>query len=232
MTQLQYSDTTDKLGLVQLVDYLCDTTDSSYPIADKTRHINMALDELVTEQIIFDNSGHADDTNYTVLPVKTTNLVTGQQQYQLPADYLFIERIEVLSSDGKGVVLKPIDKSEIESSLIDYGTGTPKCYDLGGQNYFLYPTPDYNATDGIKVWYSRLPDLFTSADTTKVAGISRVLLPYLAYRASIIYCRKNLPERVSEYSFESDKYLRTAKRLMGGYNRRLNPSVASKSQSK
>ena len=50
---MKFSDTTNKQGLVQDIDYLVSSTDESFPIADKTRLINEGMKEVAS--IIFQN---------------------------------------------------------------------------------------------------------------------------------------------------------------------------------
>ena len=134
-----------------------------------------------------------DDRNYTDLPIATTDLVDGQQDYSLPSWARRIERAEVLDSDGDYQLLTQIDKSQVgDEAMTEFEetAGLPIYYDLVANSIFLYPKPDADdvtLSDGLKVYFNRSVDLFTSTDTTKEPGFPSEFHRILSAGASYDY---------------------------------------------
>lgn len=139
-----------------------------------------------------------DDTNYTTVPVATANLVDGTQGYNLATSHIRLLSVEVKdSASGNWRLLKEIDEKEFvargESLSAHYdsaGTaqeGVPEEYNIIGTSLYLYPTPSYNSTNGIKVRFQRPPSYFATTDTTKEAGIPETHASYLTDYASMKY---------------------------------------------
>jgi hypothetical protein len=92
--------------ICDLIDDNCQiTTESSYPIASKTRDINLALDRVFA--LIFEVGGtwQFDDSNHTDYPIITTNIVSGQRDYTFTSDesdnlILDVQKVFVADSNG------------------------------------------------------------------------------------------------------------------------------------
>ena len=93
---MKYSDSTNKTGLVELIRRLTNTDANSYPIADLTADFNSIYDEYVSLALSADDTWQWDDTAQTKLPIATTNIVSGQRDYQFDAENL--ESIKSFSS--------------------------------------------------------------------------------------------------------------------------------------
>lgn len=164
---MQYSDTSNFLGIVQEIDYLCfgsstaNTTD--YPLVDKARNVNRWY--RIVMGIIFESTGNwsFDDLNYTNLPIFPCHSVTGQHDYTFPTGYMDIEMITYRDANGITHKLIPLDRKEItgagtpESGVIGGATneapeeflktnGTPKYYDKFANSFHTYPAPDRTST--------------------------------------------------------------------------------------
>jgi hypothetical protein len=158
------------------VYFLTNSSSATYPDEDLIRNINRHYDDVVT--LIWDSVGDwsFDDSNANTLPIATCSLVDGQQQYSLPTIARKIERVEVQDDEGNWVLLKPIDKSQINVALDEYKStpGLPQEYNLIGENIFLYPPPDANEVtlqDGLKVYISRsVTPLSASGDSPGFAS--------------------------------------------------------------
>lgn len=110
--------------------------------------------------------GYLETTN-------TQNLVAGTQNYAIPAS-LRVKRAEVLySATG---IWRPITFFDIneryaanDSTSVgqDFTVDTPYA-DVSGDNLMLYPIPDSNVTNGLKVWYIAVPADFTATSDTPV----------------------------------------------------------------
>jgi len=201
---MQYNSVSDSLGLCQEIDGLCDSNTTSYPVADKTRRVNSALEELVGEIINADGTWQWDDTNNTTLPVGTQTLVASQSLYSFNDKFLQIEHVKVKDVDGVWHTLTPIDEVEFGVTPIEeyfQDTGLPTHYDkVGDDSIKLYPAPiatHCTLTSGLKVNFKRTAHLFAADDTTAEPGLPSTHHILLAYMASIPYCALYHPERVN-----------------------------------
>lgn len=186
---------------------LCDADSTSYPDAVLLRRVNQKYEEIVGKLIQSDGVWDFDDSNYTDLPVGTTNLVAGQQDYSFDVRFLNIIEVEVKDAQGNWIKLTPIDKQTHEGAISDYQTtnGMPTEYDKVGESIFLYPAPasgSVTLTAGLKVHYQRTASIFSSAEVTtgtKTPGFASPWHMILAYSAAIPFCMTYKKDRVAFY---------------------------------
>lgn len=208
MAGLQLTGSNTNQDLASEINVLCgldndDTTE--YPLADKVRRLNGALEEVVAEIINADGDWQFDDTNHTDLPVGTINLVASQQSYTFMDEFLSLEQVRVKNADGFFQVLKPIDPKEFKPNPVEeyfQDTGLPTHYDKIGDTILLYPSPTAATTTltaGLKVNFKRTIDYFTTSDTTQKPGIPTTHHILLAYMAAIPYCLLYRPNVVRSY---------------------------------
>lgn len=210
-----YSDTTNRTGIVQVLEDLTSTqsaSTSSYPLATKTRDINMAFDDYQT--IVTEASGtwQLDDSNHTKYPNMKFNVVSGQQDYSFTEDeqgnqVQDIYRVECKDANGVWQLLKAYDEqSETESlSARELLTGTPTRYYKTANGIFLDLTPNYDSTLGIRMFFTRSPNYFTTSDTTKEPGIPNAHHRYLAVKPAYWYWLPKDSQRASLYFAELQK---------------------------
>lgn len=210
-----YSDTTNRTGIVQVLEDLTSTqsaSTSSYPLATKTRDINMAFDDYQT--IVTEASGtwQLDDSNHTKYPNMKFNVVSGQQDYSFTEDeqgnqVQDIYRVECKDANGIWQLLKAYDEqSEPESmSARELLTGVPTRYYKTANGIFLDVTPSYDSTLGIRMFFTRSPSYFTTADTTKEPGIPNAHHRYLAVKPAYWYWLPKDSQRASLYFAELQK---------------------------
>lgn len=210
-----YSDTTNRTGIVQVLEDLTSTqsaSTSSYPLATKTRDINMAFDDYQT--IVTEASGtwQLDDSNHTKYPNMKFNLVSGQQDYNFTEDeqgnqVQDIYRVECKDANGVWQLLTAYDEqAETESlSARELLTGTPTRYYKTANGIFLDVTPNYDSTLGIRMFFTRSPNYFTTADTTKKPGIPNAHHRYLAVKPAYWYWLPKDSQRASLYFAELQK---------------------------
>lgn len=180
------------------VYFLTKTNSGSYTNADMLIAINNAYEHVVSLIMRSDGAWQWDDTARTDLPIATTDLVASQQDYTLATSHLSIDRVEVKDTAGNWHLLKQIDQQELKGeraySLAEYQetAGTPLEYDVSGATVMLYPKPNYSQTNSLKIYFTRGPDLFTSADMTAgdtepgFNSLFHELLPlYVAYDYAI-----------------------------------------------
>ncbi len=210
-----YSDTVNRLGIVQVLEDLTSTqsaSTSSYPLATKTRDINMAFDDYQT--IVTEASGtwQLDDSNHTKYPNMKFDVVSGQQDYNFTEDeqgnqVQDIYRVECKDANGVWQLLKAYDEqSEAESmSARELLSGTPTRYYKTANGIFLDVTPNYNSTLGIRMFFTRSPSYFLTSDTTKEPGIPNAHHRYLAVKPAYWYWLPKDSQRASLYFAELEK---------------------------
>lgn len=201
---LQFSDTSNKKGIVQTIYRRTGADATSYPIADLTADVNIAYDHVL--ELIFGAGGtwQFDDSGHSDYPIITTNLVAGQRDYAFITDengnlILDIYKVMVAGSDGIYREIKGVDvQSEQGMDTFFNGQntqGTPNRYDKTANAIFLDLIPSYSYTDGLKVYINREGSYFTSSDTTKKPGFSGLFHEYLAIRPAYYYALdKQLPQ--------------------------------------
>jgi len=195
---MQFNDTTTKMGIIQDCEMLLAMTDGNISgnatlIKIFTRLINSWYRRV--NSIIWEVTGdwEYDDSNWTDLPIATTDLVDEQQDYEIPSTAQKVDRVEVKDSEGNYQLITPIDKSQIKTSAMtefEETSGMPIYYDLLGRSLFLYPKPDaasVTLTAGLKIYVSRDVDAFLYTDTTKEPGFVSNFHRILSLGASYDY---------------------------------------------
>ena len=172
-----FSDPTNKQGIVQDVRFITGTNSSTYPLEEIVRNSNRALDKVSAMIVVSDGRWQWDDNNFVDYPIATTDLVANQREYVLSNDFQVITRVEWIdqNDNDEWVLGRPIDQRDIKVALEEFNEtpSQPIYYDKLNDSLFLYPTPDYNATGGLKVYYQRNGSYFTSNDTVKEPGFDR-----------------------------------------------------------
>lgn len=223
-----FSDTTNRTGIVELLEDLTSTqsaSSSSYPLATKTRDINMAFDDYMSIVVQSSGTWQLDDSNHTKYPNMKFDIVSGQQDYSFTVDeqgnqVQDIYRVEAKDANGVWQLLTPYDEQAETTSLSarELESGTPTRYYKTANGIFLDLTPNYNSTEGIRMFFTRSPDYFTTSDTTKEPGIPNGHHRYLALKPAFWYWLPKDSQRASLYLAELNK-LETA--IMGSVSQRV-----------
>jgi len=205
------SSETNGQDLVSMINDFCDSNATSYPIASKVRNGNTGYEKLIGKILEADGDWQWDDTNFTDLPRGTGTLVEGQETYSFASEYLNILMVEVLVDSSPDVFrkLKPLDSLDLgelspeeyfgQESNGDPKKGMPEYYDKVGDTIILYPAPaatSVTLASGLRVWFQRTADLFTTTDTSQEPGIPSPYHHLIAVWASIPFNMKYHPERV------------------------------------
>jgi len=196
---------------------LTDTDTTSYTAANLLRRINAAYEQVVSWIINADGTWQFDDTNYSDHPRGTGTLVEGQEDYAFSSEYLQVESIEILdaSSPAKYIRIKQLDHQNLGGlspeeyfGLESNGNpkkGWPQAYDINGDTIRLYPAPaaaNVTLAAGLRIWFKRTADLFTSDQVTTGTKEPGFASPYhiiLAYMAAIPYCMAYKKDRIALY---------------------------------
>lgn len=195
------NDTTNRMGIVQLLEDLTTTqssTTSSYPLRTKIRDINLSFDDYFMLAIQSSGTWQVDDTNQTDYPNATTNLVASQQDYSFILDesnnfILDIYRVECKDANGNWQLLQPYDENDEQTALSEQATttGTPTRYSKTSNGIMLDRIPNYNSTNGLKIFFARTPYYFAVAIDDSVSptrpGIPNAHHRYLAIKPAYWY---------------------------------------------
>jgi len=192
---MDFNDTTNGTGAVQEIYDICQADINSYPLKSVARRVNAALDRFFTLAFQADGRWNFDDPNYDTAPIQSINLVSGTQSYNIDdftSEILNILRVEALDSNGNNMLLRRLDRAKLNASriaLTDYKTtaSTPDEYDLVGEYIYLYPKPNYNATNGLTLYIDRNKSAFVYTDTTKDLPVPSIFVQYICRIASLPY---------------------------------------------
>lgn len=204
---LQFSDTTNKKGIIQQIESNCGFADggiSGNPILLKrfTADVNLAYDKIFSIIFRAGKRWQFDDSNHTDHPFIMTNIVSGQRDYAFVSDEqgnLILDIYKVMRKNADGVYeeIDPVDqqKEPLTEEFFDGRDveGVPSRYDKTGNAIFFDAVPNYNSTNGLKIFINREGSYFTSADDSKKPGFAGLFHEYLALRPSYFYAlRKGL----------------------------------------
>lgn len=180
------------------------TNSTSLSDANMVLMANQALDRVVSLINEADSRWEFEDSNQTDLPIATTTITSGQQDYSLATTHLSINRAEVKDSAGNWHKLGLLDRRDVTEALDEYKktNGVPEEYDTLGNSVFLYPTPDYTQAASLKLYFTRGPVAFASSDTTETPGFNSLfhkLIPlWVSYDYSVANGLKNANQIFSE----------------------------------
>lgn len=222
---MTFNDTTNKDGLIQDCEFwlfagTSQITSDTNLLKTFTGLMNRALDSTVTTILESDDRWDYDDTTYTDYPIATTNIVKDQRDYVLSVSHLKVTRVEIKDEQGIWRKLQPIDLVDVPVARDEYlkDGGIPMVYDKTANSIFLYPTPNYNASSGLRVYYQREPNYFTSSDTTKAPGFVTILHRIVSMKASYDFAiANNLTDKIRVLADEITKKTDELKRF---YQRR------------
>lgn len=118
-------------------------------ISDALRHIHLNNEELVQA-------------------IATIDLVSGTQEYDLPADVISISGVTIKTSDSTGYFTMNGYQLEQFNTYVDgwdgnfFGAGVAAIYTVYDSKIKLFPTPDTSSLAGLKLYYSTYLDEITS----------------------------------------------------------------------
>lgn len=196
----QFSDTTNKNGLIENIESLCNLSDggisgNSTLLKKITGFINQANQEVAIALMQADKRWQFDDFNNTDLPRAAATLVADQRDYTLPAasssgnaaTLLGIVKIVVLDTDSKERALVLTDRTEAQLNNAYSSSGLPRFYKLVGNSVKIWPAANSTGTtlaSGLIIYFKRTPVAFTSASTTTQPGFMAPFHDILEYAAA------------------------------------------------
>jgi len=157
--------------------FLCGTDSTAYSNADLTRNMNRWYYKAATWVWKASKAWQFDDSNQTDLPIATTTLVDGQNDYTLPTGVLQIHAVEVKDNGGNSKRIQIVDRDQIKGTITDAETasGMPKYAYVFGNSIWLEPAPataSVTTTAGLKLYFARELDEFVVGDTTQEPGFA------------------------------------------------------------
>ena len=209
-----------------LTRFLTKTNSTVFTAAQLLLLENKYYEEIVGRLITETGSGKwpFGDFNYTAFPTFTVNMTNSTAEYDLrdwgtsdEATILTILGVEVKDDEGNWHPLKRITLREINQNgtgQADYleTDGLPIEYELRDNMIVLYPAPDNGVsvtlTAGLKIFYLRTADKFTSAEVTtgtKEPGFPSPWHDLLSYGSSYDYAVANGLPNANYFRLEYDR---------------------------
>ena len=163
-------------GLADEIDRICGTTASIYSNKAKVVRINEAIDKYFAL-----GNYQFEDSNQSAAPIETIDLVDGTANYALSgltSELLNFLRVEITDSAGNDFVIYPNRLSNIGEAFDEYykDEGTPVEYFKIGKYIYLKPTPSYNATAGLKIYFDRPASKYTFQTITSISNGASALV--------------------------------------------------------
>lgn len=232
---MDFSDSSNKQGLVEDIDFLVSTNSTSYPTADKTRSINSWYHKVVAWILESSPEWEWDDSNYTDFPIATATLVAGQEDYTLPAatssdnasTFLKLIGVSILDSGGNKVKLRHIDELDLPTrdiSEVFKTDGVPSFYQTMSNAIKLRPAPassNVTLSNGLIVYFQRTFDEFTASDTTQEPGFAAPFHRILSYGGAYDYeiAKFGVTEKAKGFRAEISDLEKQLKEFYGQRNR-------------
>lgn len=182
---MQFSDTTNKNGIVQLSEWGLGLPDgaisgNSYNLAIFASIANKVQYDIALASMRANGGWDVDDKTFTDFSVSTTPTIANQRDYAFPTNLMRIKRIDVTYDGTNWYRVNPIDSAELgygigNDTVVDskFSQAEPR-YDVRAQSLLLYPRPT-DALGTIRVEFDRDIDGFETSDTTKTPGIDTAL---------------------------------------------------------
>lgn len=175
---------------------------TDYSLIDRTRNVNISLDEVVADLHKADPNYKWDDTSNTDFPFATLALTAGQDHYTLLDSAIVIHRVRIKDRNGVLQTLTSRVRSELTDSELR-ATGTPTEYYKIGQAVFPVPIPDYSASAGVALEFQRGANHFSTSDISDVPGFNPQFHQYLSVSAALRYAIANgMTKKIKELRAE------------------------------
>lgn len=227
---MQFSDSSNKQGIIEEIDFFVNTDSNSYQLVDKMRNINRWYEKVIGW--IIDSSSSRlqfDDSKYTTAPVATADLITGQAVYPFDESWLTIDRIDLLMGEG-WTNLQSFDQSDITGGYDAYldKPGTPQYFDIQGSSFILKPAPSYDQANGLKVWFTRKGKLFNQFDNEDEPGFVPQFHRILSLGAAYDYAISRAMPQAQSLRAEIEQLHSELEEFYGWQNRerlRITPKI-------
>lgn len=218
-----FNDIVGGTGVCQEIDDLCQTDLNSYPLTSKARRVNAALDRFFTLAFTADGRWSFDDSTRADLPVATTDIISGQQDYGLDLDMIILKNVLVKGSTGTWSEL--LKENTTDENWGASGSGEPLHYALVGNSILLGDTPNYFSQDGLKIVFQRNKLEMVATYTTTPLGIPSLFNQYIARYAALPHLiemqRPSKNDIASQIQIDEQAILNYYNNRLKGVKRRL-----------
>jgi hypothetical protein len=218
---MQFNPSSKVDSIIADIDFLLwgdgSTLNTNYSLIDRTRNVNISLDEIVAELHKADPNYQWDDSTNEDFPIATLAITAAQDHYSLLDSTLVIHRVRMKDSSGVMKTLTPRLESEFSDSELA-STGTPIGYYKIGQAVFPVPVPDYGYSAGVELSFQRGANHFESTDTDTSPGFNSMFHQYLSVGAALRYALANGLDK--KISYLDNKLKEIKKDIMEHYQRR------------
>lgn len=231
-----FSDSTTGQGIVEMARRLTNTDANTYPINDLTANINSVYSDYVSILLSSDTRWEWDDANFTTFPIATTDLKSGQRDYQFQTNFLKILKVLIMQPGNND--FQEIDEIDVQDSRSNLeawsmninsqpdNQGIPDTYDLFADTLRLQPVPNYSQTGGIKVFFQRYESSFTPTDTTKEPGFAHPFHIGLAYGAAHLFAMTHMLPNVNLLNQKDMECREALKEYMSERNKSEKPRIS------
>jgi hypothetical protein len=218
---MKFNPTDKSNSLIADIDFLLfgdsTTFNTDYSLIDRTRNINISLDEIVAELHKADPNYQWDDSTNTDFPIATIAVTEGLDHYDLIDSTAIIHGVRFRLPSGKWKRLTPRLRSEFSDSELA-STGSPDSFYKLGQAIFPVPVPNYGIAAGVELTFQRGANHFTTSSTDTEPGFNPQFHQFLSVNASLRYAVANgLREKINALS-SMKKEIQTA--VLTHYERR------------
>lgn len=241
---MQFSDTTNKNGLIQRIEDHSQLGDGVVSgdellLRKMTSNANEALYDITTEIMTLNDSFEWDDPYKTDYPIATTPLVADQRDYQFDnISFLKLKRVDITYDGSRWIRATPFTSTQ---DLKGYGSDTQvderfskeePMYDPKSFGFWLYPRADAtDVSNGAKarIEFERTHDEFSYNDTTAEVPIDRNFHDMVAIGAVLKWPQLSN----DQYTKLSGLYQNKLRQLVDHYSKRnedsfltlVNPSL-------
>jgi hypothetical protein len=188
-----------------------DIVQEEYPIAKMTRAVNRGITRLWNIALSSDRNAQVDDTRWGTDNIFLVDLASGQRKYSIiqDEDLANITNLLTVSISDEGGNWRDLEMVDIRDEhkakglrWRDTSDATPMVVDWHGGNLFVDPAPDYNKTDGMRLYIQREAKLFLSTDTDVEIGFASQHHEYLVLYACERWLRPRDEQRYAVYKRE------------------------------
>lgn len=187
---MKFNPTDKSDSIIGDIDFLLfgdsSTLNTDYSLTDRTRNVNIALDEIVADLYRADPNYLWDDTTNTDFPFATVAITSGLDHYSLIDSTAVIWSVRMKDASGHFKTLTPRLRSEFSSEELE-STGTPESYYKMGSAIFPVPIPNYSYASGVELAFQRGANHFTTSSTDAEPGFNPQFHQYLSVSASLRY---------------------------------------------
>jgi hypothetical protein len=215
----QFSNTTDKNGLIQKFEFWARLPDGEVTgtlLKQVTDRINAAFENIMPILLSYSDFIRWDDYNHSDEPIGYVNIVSGTNAYKFSEDsnsldILNLSKVRIKQSatatDYVELDMMKLDDPDVAEAMSpsSSNSGIPTRFLENAGKIYFDVDPDYNATNGIELFFQREQSYFVSTDTTKEPGIPKPFHELLALYAALDYVSVQRPTDTNTLTIISDR---------------------------